>query len=443
MKDTNNSFIIIFLISIYFFLNQYNIKKYYKKKLYYKDSIIKHNKLITINLYNEFNEPCLTSLKDSYRINYYKLFLLKYNSNKNIKKFKNPLISVIIPIFNGEKILMRSLLSIESQSIQDYEIIYVDDCSTDNSIKLINELLLTDDRIRLFKNKYNRGTLYTKSFGVTQAKGKYIMIIDQDDIYINKNLFKSLYNIAKQKDLDIIQFRYNNYFLGDGFFSYGENSEDETFNTIITQPELGDIKFYLNESLYKTFFIWDKFIKRKTYIDALKYLGEDQWGKKMIHREDHLVTFAIYKIAKTFMKIDLFGYSHLIYEGQESTDFYNIVLGKTISQDKIDKMLYYQFEFINFMNNKTNENEEEKSIAIRELLKIVENINFAKKIKNIKIKNFIIDVCNSYLKLIFLKKETKNILINFLKIFYNENYKILYKFKIIYFLLNFIKYNNY
>ena len=427
MKNFYNSFIIIlFFILFYFFKYQFNIKNYYNKKINYKDTIKKHNKFITINLYKKFNEPCLTSLKDSYRINYYKQFLLEYNSNKKIKNLKNPLISVIVPIYNGEKFLMRSLLSIESQTIQDFEIIYIDDCSKDNSIKLINELSLIDNRIRLFKNKINRGTLYTKSFGVTQARGKYILIIDQDDIYINKNLFKILYDIIKQKDLDIVQFRYNNYFLENNFFSYGENNEDETFNTIITQPELGDIQFYLNESLYKTFFLWDKLIKRETYINALKYLGEEQWGKKIIHREDHLATFAIYKIAKNFIKIDLFGYSHLIYEGQESTDFFNIVSGKTIPQEKYDKMLYYQFEFINFINKKTKENEKEKKIVNRELLKIIENINFTKKIKNIKIKNFVINICNDCLKSNFITKETKNILLNFLKLFYIENFKILF-----------------
>ncbi len=432
MKNFYNSFIIIlFFILFYFYKYQFNIKNYYNKKINYKDTIKKHNKFITINLYKKFNEPCLTSLKDSYRINYYKLFLLEYNSNKKIKNLKNPLISVIVPIYNGEKFLMRSLLSIESQTIQDFEIIYIDDCSKDNSIKLINELSLIDNRIRLFKNTINRGTLYTKSFGVTQAKGKYILIIDQDDIYINKNLFKILYDIIKQKDLDIVQFRYNNYFLENNFFSYGENNEDETFNTIITQPELGDIQFYLNESLYKTFFLWDKLIKRETYINALKYLGEEQWGKKIIHREDHLATFAIYKIAKNFIKIDLFGYSHLIYEGQESTDFFNIVSGKTIPQEKYDKMLYYQFEFINFINKKTKENEKEKKIVNRELLKIIENINFTKKIKNIKIKNFVINICNDCLKSNFITKETKKILLNFLKLFYIENFKILFELKII------------
>ena len=437
MKNINYSFIIVsFFISIYLFIYQFNIKKY-NKKISYTDTIKQHNKLITINLYKEFNEPCLTSLKGSYRIYYYKLFLLEYNSNKNNNNLKKPLISVIIPIYNGEKFIMRSLLSIESQTFQDFEIIFIDDCSTDSSFKLINELTLIDDRIKLFKNKYNRGILYTKSFGVTQAQGKYILIIDQDDIYINKNLFKILYDTAIKNDLDIVQFRYNNYFLKNNLFSYGGNNQDEeTFNIIIRQPELGDIQLYLNESLYKTFFLWDKLIKRETYINALKYLGEEQWGKKMIHREDHLATFVIYKIAKNFMKIDLFGLSHLIYEGQESTDFYNIMSGKTISQEKFDNMLYYQFEFINFINKKTKENEEEKNIANRELLKIIKNINFAKKIKNIKIKNFVINICNDYLKSIFISKETKNILLKFLKLFYIENFKILFKLKIFNFFFN-------
>ena len=185
MKNFNNAFIIVnFFILIYLFIYQYNIKKYYIKKINYKDTITEHNKLATINLYKEFNEPSLISLNGSYRIYYYKLFLLEFNKNKNNNNLKKPLISVIVPIYNGENFLMRSLLSIESQTFQDFEIIYIDDCSIDSSIKLINELILIDDRIKLFKNNYNRGILYTKSFGVTQAKGKYILIIDQDDIYI-------------------------------------------------------------------------------------------------------------------------------------------------------------------------------------------------------------------------------------------------------------------
>ena len=70
------------------------------------------------------------------------------------------------------------------------------------------------------------------------------------------------------------------------------------------------------------------------------------------------------------------------------------------------------------------------------MLKVIGNINFAKKIKNIKIKNFVINICNDYLKSIFISKETKNILLNFLKLFYIENFKILFKLKIFNFFFN-------
>ena len=421
--------IIFFIIFRYLFIVQY--KKNSCKKLNNIYTIEKDIKLITIKSYNEFNEPCLTSLKDKELFSYYKLFLTKYLSNTKMIIKKDPLISVIIPVYNGENLLIRSLLSIESQTFQDFEIIYVDDYSTDNSIKIINEFKLFDNRIRLFINNKNRGTLYTKSFGVTQAKGKYILIIDQDDFYINKSLFKKLYNKAKKYDLDILQFRYNNYFLQNGFFSFGGIGATKNFNNIIIQPELGDIQLYLNESLYKSFLLWDKLIKKETYLKALNYLGEEQWKKNMVHREDHLATFGLFKVAQKYMKIKLFGLSHLIYNGQESTDYFDIVAGKTISIEKTEKMLSYQFEFIMFMYNKTKENQKEKNIAIRELLKIVENLNFAKKINNIKIKYFVINICNIYLKCIFLNNEKKKKLLIFLKIFYYKNFKIIYNFNVI------------
>ena len=384
MKYIIKLYIYFFFLTIIYLLINHNKKKNIKN-FNNQITIEKFNKFITIKLFNEFNEPCLTSLKNKERIHYYKLFVLKYLSNKN-KKQINPLISVIIPIYNGENVIIRSLLSIESQSFQDFEIIYIDDCSNDNSIKLINELKLIDDRIRLFVNNKNRGTLYTKSFGVTQARGKYILIIDQDDFYINKNLFKYVYQEAVNNDLDIVQFRHNNYFLKSGLFTFGGIGGTKNFNNIITQPELGDIELYLNEDLYKTFLLWDKLIKKETYLKALNYLGEEQWGKNMVHREDHLVTFALYKIAQKYVNLKLFGYSHLIYEGQESSDYFNIVGGKKISKEKTDKMLYYQFEFLKFIFNKTKKTIEEKNVAIRELLKIVSNINFAKNIQNVKIK---------------------------------------------------------
>ena len=69
----------------------------------------------------------------------------------------------------------------------------VDDCSLDNITSLIKELMKEDPRIILYQNAENRGTLYTKIKAISYAKGKYVMILDQDDIFVQKDAFLTLY----------------------------------------------------------------------------------------------------------------------------------------------------------------------------------------------------------------------------------------------------------
>lgn len=383
-------------------------------------------KNLTLLLIKEYNEPLFLSLKGNELFSYYKIFIQKYLNIKNFKIEKNPLISIIIPVYNGEKFLIRSLLSIEAQSLKNIEIIYVDDFSNDNSVSLINNFQSVDPRIKLFINKKNKGTLYTKSFGVTKSKGKYILVMDQDDIYNNKNFFKNIIDIAEEKKLDIVQFRYNDYISNKNQILFNTILFQKNYNNIIVQPELGDTKFYLNEKLYKSFFLWDKLIKRTTYLKALDFLGEEIWNKNMVHREDHIITYALYKMANNYMKINLFGYTHIANEFQESNDFINIIIGNNVSQYKREKMLLYQFEFGKFIFNITKETKYEKKAAFREILKIVGNINFAYKVNDENIKKLVIDVCNSYLNSFFLSSLDKQKFIKFIDVFYTKNYKIFY-----------------
>ena len=421
---------IIFLtIIIYYFIP--HIIKNDKNKLNI-DIEKKNVSNMTSILFKEYNEPCIVNLKDKefedYNINYIKRYLKEIDFS-NLNDY--PIISIIIPIYNGKKIIIRSLLSIYAQSIKNIEIIYVDDYSIDDSTDLIKKFQKLDKRIKLFINKENRGTLYTKSFGVTKAKGKFVMVMDQDDIYIDKDLFLNLIQISEKNDLDILQFKYNDYSPELDIIEYDNIKFSSNYDKIIKQPELGNINLYLNESLYKSFFLWDKLIKRKVYLNALDYLGEKQWGINLVHREDHLMTFAIYKIAKNYMKINKYGYSHIINQNQESLDFFNIQKGNYVSQLKREKMLFYQFQFSKFIYDYTNQSENEKKVAIRELMKTVKNINFATKVYNENIKNLVINVSNIYLKCDFIKKNEKKILLRFINIFYLLSYKIKYKNKYI------------
>ena len=422
-------FLLILLILIYLFRIKQRLKK--KLNLNFVPNIDKNYiSNMTILLYKEYNEPCLINLKDNEIFDYYIIFIKKYLNEKDFKNYNNPIISIIIPVYNGKKYLIRSLLSIYAQSYKNIEIIYVDDNSKDNSTELIRNFQKIDKRIKLFINNENRGTLYSKSYGVTKSKGKYVMIMDQDDIYINKDLFSNILEISEKNDLDILQFKYNDY-LSETNVVFYDNKFSTYFNNIIIQPELGDIKLYLNEKLYKSFFLWDKLIKRKTYLKALNILGDKQWGINLVHREDHLMSFGLYKAAKNYMKINIFGYTHVSNQNQESQDFFGIIKGfKNISQIKREKMLFYQFQFSKFLYDNTKENKIEKNVAIRELLKIVSKINFATKINKKNIKNLVTNVLNTYLKSNCIEKKEKKILLKFINIFYFLNYKIIYKFNL-------------
>src|SRR5574344_1670943 len=92
----------------------------------------------------------------------------------------NPLISVIIPIFNAEKYLNRCIDSIISQTYHNLEVILLDDGSTDNSGNICDEYALKDSRIRVI-HQSNKGLVATRQVGISIAKGEYIAWVDSDD----------------------------------------------------------------------------------------------------------------------------------------------------------------------------------------------------------------------------------------------------------------------
>ena len=119
-------------------------------------------------------------------INNNQLQQVYYNHDFNIPK-----ISFISPVFNKDKYIRPLITSIQHQYINEFEIIFIDDCSTDDSIKIINDFSIHDKRIKLIKNKENKGTLYSRVQGALHSKGEYIIFIDSDDLVLQKGLYNS------------------------------------------------------------------------------------------------------------------------------------------------------------------------------------------------------------------------------------------------------------
>ena len=170
---------------------------------------------IALVLLNSFHLFYLISYKlEDGLVNYEEIEkYIKFNLAGNLKhsplKFynrKNPIISIIISTFNGQIYLKPAVRSIQNQDFLNIEIIIVDDGSMDNSIEVIKELMNEDRRIKLISNINNRGTLYTKTRGVLNAKGKYVMTLDHDNLYATKYVFNKLYKEAEQYKLDLLGF---------------------------------------------------------------------------------------------------------------------------------------------------------------------------------------------------------------------------------------------
>ena len=114
-------------------------------------------------------------------------------------------ISAIVPVYNVEKYLKECLDSIINQTLTDIEIICINDGSTDNSLKILNEYAEKDKRVKIFTQK-NQGLSIARNNGMKYAKGEYISFIDSDD-YIELNTFEKLYDKATRDDLDILMFK--------------------------------------------------------------------------------------------------------------------------------------------------------------------------------------------------------------------------------------------
>ncbi len=101
-----------------------------------------------------------------------------------------PTVSVIIPSYNHEKFIAEAIQSILNQTYQDFEIVITDDCSSDNSVKIIKQF--TDPRIRLFCNTENQGCSTTTTNCIKQAKGKYIAVLNSDDVFLPDKLSRQV-----------------------------------------------------------------------------------------------------------------------------------------------------------------------------------------------------------------------------------------------------------
>lgn len=243
-----------------------------------------------------------------------------FDSNQYNNISKNPKISVIMPIFNGEKYIHYSLRSIQNQKMKNIEIILIDDCSTDNSLKIIEKYIKEDNRIKLIKNNERRKILYSKSIASLNSNGKYIIELDQDDIFIRDDVFDILYSEAETNNLDLVQIR--DFVKDNLFFRRSTKINDLKMHYIFPQPthykkqpELKDKMFTENNN----YLLWGLLILANLYKKTIYMIWPIIMNYQIIYNEDYIITFMIIILSKNYKYLNDFALIHLIHSKSATT----------------------------------------------------------------------------------------------------------------------------
>jgi len=273
--------------------------------------------------------------------------------------------------------------------------------------------MLEDKRIKLIVIKKIHGTLYSRSIRAINEKGKYIMALDNDDLFLY-GIFEKCYREAENNNIDIIEFsglqicqnctiNLNSIYIP-YYLRFKEN------NLTINQPNLSNFFYNKNNDTYlydfKDVFVWGKLIKTKIYQSALKILGKEIFEYNIYLTEDKILTVSLFQVAKSFKFIDIFGIIYI-----ENPD--SICHNWTKNKEKIILSDFLLFSIIFF---KLKKNREEVKLVMEDL-KIRFNEYCA--ILEGKYIKLLIKLYNDVLNCDYIKDKDKNQLLNLINI--NKN----------------------
>jgi len=149
----------------------------------------------------------------------------------------NPLISVIIPIYNAQNYLEETILSVLGQSYENFELLLINHHSTDGSVNIIDKYVQIDNRIKIVNLNINKGgPAYPRNEGLKIAKGEYIAFLDSDDVWLPEKLEKQL-SILLNSSYDIVH-----------TLAYSIDTDSKRIGIVNNQKIYNKLKYFLSDS---------------------------------------------------------------------------------------------------------------------------------------------------------------------------------------------------
>lgn len=201
-----------------------------------------------------------------------------------------PKVSVIVPIFKASQYIERCAISLFEQTLDDIEYLFIDDCSPDNSVDMLQAVLnkypQRCDYTRIIRMSVNSGTSVVRALGIKEAKGEYIIHCDSDD-WVDVDYFEKLYKKAIKENADIV--------IGDFI------RESIKFTYVVKTAVCNPPRLMLSEMYNRSFYcmLWNKLMRRSLLVDNSIILkpGINMW-------EDVLVCLQVFYFTKRIGKIE-------------------------------------------------------------------------------------------------------------------------------------------
>ena len=212
------------------------------------------------------NRKNLLNIEDYYNLCRKHILISNVSS---VNTTNSPLISVIIIAYNKEKIILKSIRSIQNQSLKNIEIIIVNDHSTDDSSELFKQLLISDGRIRIFTHLNNMGACRSRLDGFLYSNAPYIIHFDAGDFYADNYVLEDIYYIANKYQLDSVRFAFRLTRSNNTLTKYDRNY---LFPNNDRKIFYGKRYYNVHRFRYET--IWNRLTKASIFTKGLYHLDE-------------------------------------------------------------------------------------------------------------------------------------------------------------------------